>query len=295
MNSILETLGNTPLIRLNNINKDIYLKIEKNNPTGSVKDRPVYYMIENLEKQGLINKNTTLTVSTSGNTGISLSMIGTMKGYEVVIIMPENMSKERQLIMKAYGAKLILTDKALGMQGALDKENELIKSNPSYISIKQFEDKYNVLSHYETTAEEIIKDLKNIDIFVTGVGTGGTISGVGKRLKEFNSNIKIIAIEPAASPMISKGKKGPHMIQGIGAGFIPKILNINIIDEVITIENGEAFEGIGLLGRKEGILAGISTGANLMGALKVADKYPNKNIVTIACDGFEKYLSLNIL
>ena len=222
-NNVLDMIGNTPMIKLNNIgNSNIYVKLEKYNPAGSIKDRAVYYMVENLEKNGLLKKGDVLVEATSGNTGIALSMIGSLKGYKVIIVMPETMSVERRTLMKAYGAKLILTDGSLGMKGSIEKMNKLLSENSNYISLKQFDNEYNPLAHYETTGVEIYSQVKDIDIFVCGVGTGGTISGVGKYLKEQNPNIKVVAVEPEGSPVISKNKKGSHKIQGIGAGFIPK-------------------------------------------------------------------------
>ena len=267
------------------------MKLEKFNPAGSIKDRAVLYMINALERDGLIKKGDTLVEATSGNTGIALSMIGALKGYKVIIIMPETMSLERRATIKAYGAELILTDGSLGMKGSIDKASELINAYDDYKMIKQFENKYNILAHYEGTGKEIIEQVEDVDIFVAGVGTGGTISGVGKRLKEHNPNIKIVALEPETSPIISKGYKGTHRIQGIGAGFVPKNYDSSVVDEVITVSTEEAFEGVKLLGEKEGILAGISSGANLMGAIKLNKLYKGKKIVTVAPDGIDKYLS----
>ncbi|OON98073.1 MAG: cysteine synthase A [Epulopiscium sp. Nele67-Bin005] len=295
---MLEFIGNTPLVKVSNlstVNPNIYLKLEKNNPSGSVKDRAVYFMINELEKQQKIERKSTLIEASSGNTGISLSMIGSLKGYRVLIVMPENMSQERQTIMKAYGAELVLTDKALGMKGAIDKMNELCEQNPDYVQFGQFTNSANVMAHYETTAQEILRDLPNIDIFVAGVGTGGTITGVGTKLKETNSKIKIIALEPAKSPVISGGQKGPHGIQGIGAGFIPDILDTGLIDEVITIEEESAHFAMKFLAKNCGILAGISSGANVHGATIIAERYKTKNVATVICDGYDKYMSLEIL
>ena len=294
-NNVLDMIGNTPMIKLNNIgNSNLYVKLEKYNPAGSIKDRAVYYMVENLEKNGLLKKGDVLVEATSGNTGIALSMIGSLKGYKVIIVMPETMSIERRTLMKAYGAKLILTDGSLGMKGSIEMMNKLLSENTNYISLKQFENEYNPLAHYETTGVEIYNQVKDIDIFVCGVGTGGTISGVGKYLKEQNPNIKVVAVEPEGSPVISKNKKGSHKIQGIGAGFIPKNYNENVVDEVMTITDEESYEGVRIMAQKEGILVGISSGANVYAALKLCEMYPDKKIVTVAPDGIDKYMSIGI-
>nr|WP_288702025.1 cysteine synthase A [uncultured Romboutsia sp.] len=294
-NNVLDMIGNTPMIKLNNIgNSNIYVKLEKYNPAGSIKDRAVYYMVENLEKNGLLKKGDVLVEATSGNTGIALSMIGSLKGYKVIIVMPETMSVERRTLMKAYGAKLILTDGSLGMKGSIEKMNKLLSENSNYISLKQFDNEYNPLAHYETTGVEIYNQVKDIDIFVCGVGTGGTISGVGKYLKEQNPNIKVVAVEPEGSPVISKNKKGSHKIQGIGAGFIPKNYNENVVDEVMTITDEESYKGVRIMAQKEGILVGISSGANIYAALKLCEMYPDKKIVTVAPDGIDKYMSMGI-
>lgn len=294
-NNVLDMIGNTPMIKLNNIgNSNLYVKLEKYNPAGSIKDRAVYYMVENLEKNGILKKGDVLVEATSGNTGIALSMIGSLKGYKVIIVMPETMSIERRTLMKAYGAKFILTDGSLGMKGSIEKMNKLLSENSNYISLKQFDNEYNPLAHYETTGVEIYNQVKDIDIFVCGVGTGGTISGVGKYLKEQNPNIKVVAVEPEGSPVISKNKKGSHKIQGIGAGFIPKNYNENVVDEVMTITDEESYEGVRIMAQKEGILVGISSGANVYAALKLCEMYPDKKIVTVAPDGIDKYMSMGI-
>ena len=294
-NNVLDMIGNTPMIKLNNIgNSNLYVKLEKYNPAGSIKDRAVYYMVENLEKNGLLKKGDVLVEATSGNTGIALSMIGSLKGYKVIIVMPETMSVERRTLMKAYGAELILTDGSLGMKGSIEKMNKLLSENSNYISLKQFDNEYNPLAHYETTGVEIYNQVKDIDIFVCGVGTGGTISGVGKYLKEQNLNIRVVAVEPEGSPVISKNKKGSHKIQGIGAGFIPKNYNENVVDEVMTITDEESYKGVRIMAQKEGILVGISSGANIYAALKLCEMYPDKKIVTVAPDGIDKYMSMGI-
>jgi cysteine synthase A len=293
--NILSMIGNTPIVKLNKLgNSNVYVKLEKYNPGGSVKDRAVYFMIEGLEKRGALKKGDVLVEATSGNTGIALAMIGKLKGYEVIIVMPETMSIERRELMKAYGATIILTDGKLGMNGSIKKAEELLNENNSYKSLNQFDNEDNPNGHYKTTAVEILNQVKDIDIFICGVGTGGTLSGVARYLKEQNPNIKIVAIEPEKSPAISKNQSGPHKIQGIGAGFIPKNYDASLVDEVMTISDEEAFEGVRLMAKEEAILVGISSGANIFGALKLSKSYPNKNIVTIAPDGIEKYISMEI-
>lgn len=291
----LDLIGNTPMISLDKIGyKNVYVKLEKYNPAGSIKDRIALSMVEGAERKGILNKESVLVEATSGNTGIALSMIGSLKGYKVIIVMPETMSVERRTLMKAYGAKLILTDGSLGMKGSIEKMNKLLSENSNYISLKQFDNEYNPLAHYETTGVEIYNQVKDIDIFVCGVGTGGTISGVGKYLKEQNPNIKVVAVEPEGSPVISKNKKGSHKIQGIGAGFIPKNYNENVVDEVMTITDEESYKGVRIMAQKEGILVGISSGANIYAALKLCEMYPDKKIVTVAPDGIDKYMSMGI-
>ena len=221
-------------------------------------------------------------------------MIGSLKGYKVIIVMPETMSVERRTLMKAYGAEIILTDGSLGMKGSIEVMNKLLSENSNYRSLRQFDNEYNPFSHYKTTGVEIFNQVKDVDIFVCGVGTGGTISGVGKYLKEQNPNIKVVAVEPEGSPVISKNKKGPHKIQGIGAGFIPKNYNENVVDEVMTITDEESYEGVRMMAQKEGILVGISSGANVYAALKLCEMYPDKKIVTVAPDGIDKYMSIGI-
>lgn len=293
-NSALELIGNTPIIRLNNIDSNIYLKLEKFNIGGSIKDRAVLGMIEDKMKNKEINVGDTIVEATSGNTGIALSMIGRLKKLNVIIIMPESMTKERIDLMKAYGADVILTKDKLGMQGSIDKAKELLNNNKDYKCLNQFENTSNPKKHYKTTAKEIYKEVSDIDIFVCGIGTGGTISGIGRYLKEVNSNIKVIGVEPESSPLITKGYSNSHKIQGIGANFIPQNLDMNVIDEVITVSDENAINTIKILGIKEGILLGISSGANVYAALELSKKYKDKKIVTVAPDGIEKYLSMDI-
>lgn len=294
-NNVLELIGKTPILKLNNIqdNNNIYLKLEKYNSGGSIKDRAVLGMIEDLMKENKIKQGDTIVEATSGNTGIALSMIGKVKGLNIIIVMPSSMSKERIDLMKAYGAEVILTKEG-GMQASIDKSIELVNSNESYKSLKQFENESNPKKHYNTTAIEIYEDVENIDIFIAGIGTGGTISGIGKYLKEKNPNIRVIGVEPESSPLISKGYSGAHKIQGIGANFIPKNLDMNIIDEIITVKDEDAINTIKLLGEKEGVLVGISSGANVFASIEIGKKYKEKNIVTVSPDGIEKYLSMNI-
>ena len=297
---IIDTIGKTPMVELKNIEKNyalkakIYAKVEFFNPGGSVKDRIAKAMIEDAESKGLINKDTVLIEPTSGNTGIGLSMVAASKGLRIIICMPETMSIERRNLMKAYGAELVLTDGSKGMKGAIAKAEELAKDIPNSFIPSQFTNMANPEIHYKTTGPEIYNDIdRNIDIFVAGVGTGGTISGVGKFLKEKNPNIKVVAVEPETSPVLSKGKPGPHKIQGIGAGFVPDTLNTSIYDEVITIGNEEAFEMGRNSARSEGLLVGISSGAALKAAIKLAQRKENegKNIVILLPDTGERYLS----
>ena len=292
--NVLDLIGNTPIVRLNKLGyPNVYVKLEKYNPAGSVKDRAVYYMIKGAEERNELKPGDTLLEATSGNTGIGLAMIGKLKGYKVIIIMPESMSIERRQLVKAYGAELILTDSAKGMNGSVEKAKELIKKN-NYKSLNQFDNADNTLAHYKTTAVEIFKELPDIDIFTCGIGTGGTLSGVGKYLKEQKSSIEIIGIEPEKSPLISKGESSSHRIQGIGANFIPGNFDSDICDKVITVKDDDAFETVKLMASVEGILLGISSGANIFTAIELSKKYKNKKILTVAPDGIEKYMSMEI-
>lgn len=298
-NSALEMIGNTPLLRLSNINDEntaeVYVKLEKYNPGGSIKDRASLGMIEKAERLGLIKKGDTIVEPTSGNTGIGLAMAGNLKGYKVIIVMPDTMSIERRNTIKAYGAELILTDGKLGMKGAIEKAEELVKNSKGFYIPQQFTNEANPERHYETTAEEIIRDVPDIDAFVASVGTGGTVIGVGRKLKELKKDIKVIAVEPEKSPLLSGGKAAPHKIQGIGANFIPEIYDNSVVDKVITVTDEEAFEYARLMASEEGIMVGISSGANIAIALKVAKKLGvGKKIVTVAPDGGEKYLSTGL-
>lgn len=291
--NVIELIGNTPLVNISKINENIFLKLEGKNPGGSVKDRAVLGMINGMEERGELNTGDRIVEATSGNTGIALAMIGMNKGYKVTVIMPESMSQERRSLIRAYGAELILTDAAKGMQGTIDKMDELLKTG-KYKSLKQFDNPDNPKFHYQTTGPEIYSELNDVDIFVAGIGTGGTVTGVGRYLKEMNPNAKIFGVEPSASPLINNKKAGPHKIQGIGANFIPKNYDSNIVDEVLMISDEEAFDMVRELGQKEGILVGITSGANVRAAQILAERFPGKKIATIAPDGADKYMSMNI-
>ena len=295
-----ELIGNTPLLELVNIEKKfnlkakLFAKLEFMNVSGSAKDRVAKAMILDAEKSGKLKPDSVIIEPTSGNTGIGLASVGTARGYKVIIVMPDTMSKERQLLIKAYGAELVLTDGAKGMKGCIEKAESLAKEIPNSFIPDQFSNPSNPKVHKETTGPEIWNDTDGkVDIFVAGVGTGGTITGVGEFLKEKNPNIKIVAVEPEDSPLLSKGIAGSHKIQGIGANFVPKILNTDIYDEIITIKNEEAFDAKNLLGTTEGILVGISSGASLSAAIKLAQREENagKNIVAFFVDTGERYLS----
>ena len=295
-----ELIGNTPLLELVNIEKKfnlkakLFAKLEFMNVSGSAKDRVAKAMILDAEKSGKLTPDSVIIEPTSGNTGIGLASVGTSRGYKVIIVMPDTMSKERQLLIKAYGAELVLTDGTKGMKGCIEKAENLAKEIPNSFIPDQFANPSNPKVHKETTGPEIWKDTDGkVDIFVAGVGTGGTITGVGEFLKEKNPNIKIVAVEPEDSPLLSKGIAGSHKIQGIGANFVPKILNTDIYDEIITIKNEEAFDAKNLLGTTEGILVGISSGASLSAAIKLAQREENagKNIVAFFVDTGERYLS----
>ena len=299
-----QLIGNTPLLHLSNIVKKLNLnvtllaKVEYFNPTGSVKDRVALSMIETAEQKGLISPSRTVVIEpTSGNTGIGLASVCASKGYKCILVMPENMSKERIKLIKAYGADVVLSPKEKGMQGAVDTANDLKKKYESSFFPSQFDNPSNPEIHYKTTGPEIYKSSgKKVDIFLAGIGTGGTISGVGKYLKEQNRNIKIIGIEPADSPLLTKGKAGPHKIQGIGANFVPKTLDRNYIDEILTTSTEEAYEYARMLGKYEGILVGISSGGALAQAVKVAKRNENngKTIVVLLPDSGDRYLSTDL-
>lgn len=291
----LELIGNTPIVSLDKIGyENVYVKLEKYNPGGSIKDRIALSMIEGAEKRGLLKEGSVLVEATSGNTGIGLAMAGNLKGYKVVIIMPETMSMERRQLVKAFGAELILTEGSKGMNGSIEKLEELLKENDNYINLGQFENEDNPKVHYDTTGLEIYKEVPDVNVVIAGIGSGGTISGVGKFLKEKDESIEVIGIEPSASPLITEKKAGPHKIQGIGANFVPKNYDENIVDKVMTVSDEDAFETVRLIANKLGILVGISSGANVFGAIEISKKYPDKKIVTVAPDGVDKYMSMGI-
>lgn len=301
--SVGELVGNTPLLELSHIEKEydlqakVLAKLEYFNPAGSVKDRVARAIIDDAESKNLLKDGATIIEATSGNTGIGLACVGCARGYKVVIVMPETMSVERRKLMLAYGASLVLTDGAKGMKGAIDKANELHEQIEGSILAGQFVNSANPKAHYETTAPEIWRDTDgNVDVFVAGVGTGGTITGVGRYLKEKNPNVKIVAVEPFSSPVLSKGVSGAHKIQGIGAGFVPKVLDTSVYDEVIAVKDEDAFETAREVGKKEGVLVGISSGAALFGALQMAKRseYAGKNIVVLLPDTGDRYLSTTL-
>ncbi len=296
----LGLIGNTPLVEVENIEKKlglearILVKLECFNPAGSVKDRAAMAMIEDAEKKGLLKPGSVIIEPTSGNTGIGLAAIVAVKGYRVILTMPETMSVERRNILKAYGAEIVLTDGKAGMNGAVRKAQELAQEMPGSFIAGQFENPANAEAHRKTTGPEIWNDTDGtVDIFVAGVGTGGTLTGVGEYLKSKNQKIKVVAVEPADSPLLSEGKSGPHAIQGIGANFIPELLNQEIYDEIIKIESADAFETGRMLARSEGILAGISSGAALYAAIRLAKRPENKGktIVALLPDGGDRYFS----
>jgi len=287
----LKLIGNTPIVQLPGEN--IFIKMEKFNPGGSIKDRAALGMIEDAENKGYLRKNSVIVEPTSGNTGIGLALIGRIKGYKVIITMPETMSVERRSIIAAYGATLILTEGQKGMTGAIARANEMLKEDKKYFMPDQFNNPANPQIHYSTTAEEIIHQLNDLDIFTVSVGTGGTLSGVAKRLKEYNSNIITAGIEPSRSAVISGGNSSPHKIQGIGAGFIPGNYSGDNVDEILTVSDEEAIDTAVEVSAKIGILVGISTGANVAASRKLAEKYGhNKKILTVSPDGGEKYMSM---
>ena len=297
---ITDTIGRTPLVELTNIENKYQLKarlvakVESFNPAGSVKDRIAKAMIEDAEAKGLINKDTVIVEPTSGNTGIGLSMVAASKGMCIILTMPETMSMERRNLLKAYGAELVLTEGAKGMKGAIAKAEEIVKETPNAFMPSQFTNMANPRIHYLTTGPEIFEDSDgSVDIFVAGVGTGGTLSGTGKYLKEKKPTVKVVAVEPETSPVLSKGTPGPHKIQGIGAGFVPQTLDTDIYDEIITISNEEAFEKGRESARTEGLLIGISSGAALAAGIKLAQREENagKTIVVLFPDTGERYLS----
>ena len=302
-NSITELIGNTPLLRLNKyvqkrgLKAEILAKLEYFNPAGSVKDRVALNMVLDAEQKGLLKAGGTIIEPTSGNTGIGLALVAAARGYKLILTMPETMSEERRKLVKAYGAEIVLTEGAKGMSGAIEKAEELKNSIPGSIIAGQFENPANPEAHRKTTALEIIRDAGNVDIFVAGVGTGGTITGIGQVLKEKFKNVKIVAVEPAGSAVLSGGKAGPHGLQGIGAGFVPAALDTSVYDEVITVTDDQALEEGKLLARTEAFLTGISSGAALYAARLLAERPENegKRIVVLLPDSGDRYLSTKLL
>ncbi|KLU66482.1 cysteine synthase [Desulfosporosinus acididurans] len=299
VNSITDLIGQTPLVKLQRIVKpgmaNIYVKVEAFNPGGSIKDRIALEMIMDAEKRGVLSSGGTIVEPTSGNTGIGLAMIAAARGYRLIVVMPETMSVERRLLMAAYGAEFVLTPGSAGMNGAIEEAERLIRENPTYFMPQQFENLANPEAHRKSTVLELMEQLDNIDAFVAGIGTGGTITGVGEILKEHLPNVKIIGVEPASSPVISGGKPGPHKIQGIGAGFVPKVLNASILDQIVPVSNEDALETARKLAGQEGLLVGISSGAAVSAALQAASELgEGKNVVAIAPDTGERYLSTEL-
>jgi len=296
--TIVELIGNTPLVRLNCLSPEggatIYAKVEYFNPGGSVKDRICLNMIDEAEQQGKLKPGGTIVEPTSGNTGIGLALVAAVRGYKLILVMPESMSMERASLLSSYGAQLVLTAAWEGMKGSIKEAESIVAQNPSYFMPDQFSNAANPAMHRKTTALEIWEALDGkIDAFVAAVGTGGTITGCGEVLKERKPQVQVIAVEPAGSPVLSGGDPGPHKIQGIGAGFIPKVLNRKILDRVVTVTDDEAYQTSKLLAKKEGLLVGISSGANVVAAQKVAQELgPGKNVVTILCDTGERYISI---
>ena len=300
---LTDIIGNTPLLELNKFSQNrglkrpLIAKIESFNPGGSAKDRIALAMVEDAEKKGLLSPGATIIEPTSGNTGVGLALVSAVKGYTLILTMPETMSIERRKLVQAYGAKVVLTPGAAGMKGAIDEANRLRESIPGSVILQQFENPANPEAHYNITGIEIWNDTDGkVDIFVAGVGTGGTISGVGKRLKEYNSDVKIIAAEPASSPVLNGGKSGAHKIQGIGAGFIPAIYNASVVDEVIDVKDDSAILAARNVAAEEGLLVGISSGAALSAAVEIAKRPENqdKNIVVLLPDTGERYLSTEL-
>ena len=296
-----ELIGNTPLLELNAVKKAkgfsarILAKLESFNPAGSAKDRVALAMIQDAEKRGILKEGSVIIEPTSGNTGIGLACVAASRGYKTIIVMPDSMSIERQKLMTAFGAEVVLTPGKLGMQGAIDKAEALAKEIPGSFIPDQFGNPANASAHRTTTGPEIWADTEGkVDIFVAGVGTGGTITGVGEFLKQKNPNIQVVAIEPAASPLLSGGQAGPHGLQGIGANFVPKVLNTEVYDKIIPVTEDEAYEAARVLGKTEGVLVGISSGAALHGALQLAEENPGKTIVVLLPDTGDRYLSTDL-
>lgn len=297
VNNISELIGFTPMVKLNRVvgadDAEVFVKLESYNPGSSVKDRIALSMIESAESEGLLKEGSTIIEPTSGNTGIGLAMLAAAKGYKAILVMPDTMSMERRNLLKAFGAELVLTPGAEGMGGAIRKAEELAKENDSYFMPQQFKNLANPEIHRKTTALEVLEQMENdLDAFVSGVGTGGTVTGVGEVLKSNLPNVEVIAVEPMASPVLSGGKPGPHKIQGIGAGFVPDVLNTDVYDKIIKVENEEAMEMGRRLAKEEGILVGISSGAAIVAAVQTAKRLgKGKKVVVVAPDTGERYLS----
>lgn len=297
-NGVIELIGKTPILRVTNMidenSAEVYVKLEKFNPGGSVKDRAAFGMIEKAEKEGLLKKGSVIVEPTSGNTGIALAMIGRIKGYKVIIVMPETMSKERRDLIKAYGAELVLTEGSKGMKGAIEKAIQMVNEH-GYFMPQQFDNIANPEKHYSTTAQEIYEDINDLDVLVAGVGTGGTITGIGKNLKEKIKGIEVVAVEPSNSQVISGKNPGPHKIQGIGAGFVPQNYKGEYVDKVVAVSDEDAIKTAVDFGKNEGILVGISSGAAIYAAIEIAKKLgKGKKVLAIAPDGGEKYISMGI-
>ena len=295
---ITELIGGTPLVRLNRLSKQggatIYAKVESFNPGGSIKDRICLNMINEAERLGKLKPGGTIVEPTSGNTGIGLALVAAVRGYKLILVMPESMSMERASLLSSYGAQLVLTAAWEGMKGSIKEAESIVAQNPSYYMPDQFSNPANPDMHRKTTGPEIVNALDGrVDAFVAAVGTGGTITGCGEVIRQRNPDAKIVAVEPAGSPVLSGGDPGPHKIQGIGAGFVPKVLNRTLLDRVVTVTDDEAYQTAKLLAKKEGLLVGISAGANVFAAEKIAEELgPGKNVVTILCDTGERYISI---
>lgn len=297
-NGAIELIGKTPILKVRNMisedSADVYVKLEKFNLGGSIKDRAALGMIERAEKDGVLKEGSVIVEPTSGNTGIALAMIGRVKGYKVIIVMPETMSKERRDLIKAYGAELVLTEGAKGMRGAIERATQMVNEH-GYFMPQQFENIANPEKHYETTAEEIYEDINDLDVFVAGVGTGGTITGIGKKLKEKINGIEIVAVEPSNSQVIAGNKPRAHKIQGIGAGFVPQNYNGEYVDKVIAVSDDNAIKTAVDFSKNEGVLVGISSGAAIYAAMEIAKRIgKGKKVLAIAPDGGEKYISMGI-
>ena len=298
--NVLELIGRTPIVKLNKMgdsrDADVYVKLESFNPAGSIKDRPALFMIETAEKQGKLNQESIILEATSGNTGIGLAMVAAIKGYRLVIVMPENMSEERKKLLAAYGAELVFTPAKLGMKGAVAKAQQMAAEDERYFLVRQFENPANVESHYQTTAQEILEQCEgHLDALVCGVGSGGTLTGVASLLKKSIPQVQIIAVEPYTSAVLSGNPAGPHNLQGIGAGFIPPVLNIELVDRICPVKDEAAFQTCLLLARKEALLVGLSSGAVIYAALQIASELgAGRQVLAIAADGMDKYMSTEL-